>query len=311
MPVQKETWATSIEENLRKGFELLYNVGTDDSGFVNARTVHIPNAGASPNVTRGNTTYPVPISERADTDLTYNLTNFEVGPVRIGWAEGKQLTYDKVASVTTDLLGNLSESMSNYAISQWWTHNNGVADRLVSTTGTGTTGNWLGGAATGTLKQITGADVRQAAKILDKEKFPATDRYLLLDYEMFWQLLGDVSYNSARIEIIAGLPSTIDNIHGFKVVQLPYVLALSANSGTVTSIVPNTADGGFTFTATSRPAGLALHRSAVSYAWTPPTVMAEEQSPLMFGDVIAATVYGGGRHRRVDGKGVVAIRATA
>jgi hypothetical protein len=311
MAIQKEIWLSSIEDNLFKGFELLQQAATNDSAFVNNKTVHVPNAAAAPTVSRGNTTYPVAVSERNDTDLTYNLTNFEIGPVRLGWADGLQLSYDKVASVTNDFMGNLSENMKNWAISQWWTHNGGDVDRLVSTTGTATTTNWLGGSATGALKQLLGADVRNAAKILDKEKFPVTDRYLLLDYEMFWQLLGDVSYNANRIEVVAGLPATIDNIHGFKVIQLPYVLALSANTGTLTTIAPNAADGSFTFSSTSRPAGLAFHKSAVSFAWTDPYIMTNDNDATMFGDVMSATVYGGGKHRRIDGKGVVAIRATA
>jgi len=311
MAIQTEIWLNSIQENLYKGFELLTETMSNDSTFVANKTVHVPNAAAAPNVSRGNSTYPVAITERNDTDLTYNLTNFEIGPVRLGWADGKQLSYDKVASVTNDFMGNLSENMKNYLLSQIWTHNSGNADRLVSTTGTSTTTNWLGGTASGSLKHLLGADVRNAAKILDKEKFPSNDRYMLLDYEMFWQLLGDLSYNANRLQVVNGLTSTIDPIYGFKVIQLPFVGAVTVNTGTAETIAPTAADGSFSFTTNNRPIGLAFHKSAASFAWTAPYMMTSEDDPTMFGDVMSATVYGGGKYRRTDGKGVVAIRATA
>jgi len=308
MAVQTEVWLPAVQENLYKGFELLRTVASDDSAFVNNKTVHVPNAAASPKVSRGNTDYPVSIVERNDTDVDYSLTNFEIGPVRLGWADGLQLSYNKVQSVVNDFMGNLNENMKNYILSQWWTYN---ANTIVSTTGTGTTANWLGGSASGNLKKLLGADVRKAAEILDRQKFPMGDRYMILDYKQFWELMEDVAYNAARLEVVAGLPATIDNIYGFKVIQLPYVLALTANTSTSDPITPTAADGSFSFTTNHRPTGLAFHKSAVSYAWTAPKMMTQNDDPTMFGDVMSATVYGGGKYRRTNANGVVAIRSTS
>jgi hypothetical protein len=260
-------------------------------------------------VARGNTVYPAVIAERTDTDLTYNLQSFQVKPLRLGWSDLQQLTYDKMNSVMNDAMGGLDEAIKNWALSQWWTHNSGAADRIVDTSGTATAKNWLSG-GTGAPKVIKGVDVRNCAKILDKEKFPATDRSLILDYEQFWQLLGDVSYNDARLEIIGGLSATLDNIYGFKVYQLPYVAAVSANTGTVTPIEPAAATGAFTFTANNRPIGLAFHKSAVSFAWTINKVFVENDKADYYGSIISAEIFGGGKYRRTDGKGVVALRST-
>jgi hypothetical protein len=308
MAVQKQVWLPAIQENLYKGFEVLRSVASDDSAYVNNITVHVPNAGAAPTVTRGNSTYPVAITERADADVDYNLTNFEIGPVRLGWADGLQLSYNKVQSITSDFMGNMSEHMQKYICSQWYTYD---ASTIVSTTATATALNWLGGAATGDLRVLKGADVRKAAEILDRQKFPSNDRYLLLDYKMYWQLLADVSYNTNRIEVLGGFQSAIDNIYGFKVIQLPYVAAVSANSGAVTTYTPNALDGSFTYVAASRPIGLAFHKSAVSFAWTAPKPFSLDGDPTMFGDILSASVYGGGKYRRSSANGVVAIRATA
>jgi hypothetical protein len=305
MAVQKEVWIPAIEENLYRGIELIAQVATDDSQYVQNKTVHIPNAGAAPTVSRGNSTYPVVVTERTDTDVDYTLTNFEVGPVRLGWADQLQLSYDKVQSITNDFMGNMNETLKNYFLSQFYTYD---ANTIVATDATATVSNWLSGSAS--LKVLRGRNVRTAAKILDRMKVPSGDRYLLLDYEMFWQLIGDVAYNSARLEVLAGFPATIDNIYGFKVIQLPFVAAQASNS-TGAVLTPGAADGSFTLDANSRPLGLAFHKSFVSWAKTGVEGFVQNSDPTMFGDILSASVWGGAKYRRTDKAGVVAIRATA
>ena len=301
MAVQQELWVNAITENLWKGFEAMRHVATDDSTYVNAKTVHIPSAGAT-TVTRENATYPVTATERTDQEVSYNLTNFEVGPIRLGWADDLQLSYNKVQSVAADFMGNLNEHMQKYICSQWYSYN---AATLVSTTG-GTAANWLTGATAANLCGLTGADVRKAAEILDKQKFPMGDRYLLLDYKMFWQLLGDLTYNTARLEVVAGLSATIDNIYGFKVIQFPYVAAIKAAN---TIVVPGAADGSIAWTDGNRPLGLAFHKSAVSFAFTSVKPFSNNSDSSYFGDVLSASVYGGGKYRRYGKEGVVGIKA--
>ena len=303
MAIQRELWVNAITENLWKGFEAMRHVGTDDSTFVESKTIHIPAAGST-KVTRGNATYPVTAVERQDNEISYDLTNFEIGPVRLGWADGLQLSYDKVQSVANDFMGNMTEHMQRYICSQWYAYQ---ASTLVSTTGA-TAANWLSGATVNTnLHGLTGADVRKAAEILDRDKFPMNDRYLLLDYKMFWQLLGDLTYNTARLEVVAGLSATIDNIYGFKVIQFPYVAAIKSDNDIV---VPVATNGSIAWTGGNRPLGLAFHKSAVSFAFTGVKPFTNNDDSAMFGDVLSASVYGGGKYRRYGKEGVVGIRAT-
>lgn len=302
MAIQRELWVNAITENLWKGFEAMRHVGTDDSTFVESKTIHIPAAGST-KVTRGNVTYPVTAVEREDHELSYDLTNFEIGPVRLGWADGLQLSYNKVQSVTNDFMGNMAEHMQRYICSQWYSYQ---ASTLVSTSGATAT-NWLTGASANTsLHSITGADVRSAAEILDRDKFPMNDRFLILDYKMFWQLLGDLTYNPARLEIVAGLSATIDNIYGFKVIQFPYVAAIGITNGIV---VPEATDGSIAWTGGNRPLGLAFHKSAVSFAFTGIKPFTNNDDSSMFGDILSASVYGGGKYRRYGKEGVVGIKA--
>lgn len=306
MAIQTEVWVPAIEENLYRGLEVIANVSTDDSAYVSNKTVHIPNAGTAPTVSRGNTTYPVAITERTDSDVDYSLTNFEIGPVRLGWADGLQLSYDKVQSITNDFMGNLSETIRTYFLSQWYSYQ---ASTIIDTTGSATTTNWLGGSATGSLKHMTGADIINAARILDQMKMPSADRFLLVDPVQWWQLIQDFSYNSSRIGQVGGFPSTIDPMFGFTVVQIPFVAAVAANTGGAI-VVPTAADGSFSFSAANRPIALAVQKSALSWAKTDVQSWTSQGGGL-FGETLEASLYGGSKYRRTDKKGIVAIRSVA
>lgn len=304
MAIQKEVWLQSIEDNLYKGLEAIIAVSRDDSAFVNNKTIHIPSSGTAPVISKGNAVYPAAITERTDQEVTYNLTNYEIGPLRLGWADQLQLSYDKTTSIASDFMGNISDRMAKEFMAAWYYK---ATASLVSTSGTATSFNWLGGASTGALKHITGKDVRKAAMILDKQIIPSGDRYLLLDPDMFYQLLGDLDYQANRLGVFAGLPTIPGPVYGFTVIQMPYVAAIN---NTQDIILPNAVNGSFTYAATDRPIGLAVHKSALSMAITPVEGFVDDKSPAYFGDVLSASIFGGAKYRRFDGKGSVAIRGT-
>ena len=143
---------------------------------------------------------------------------------------------------------------------------------------------------------------------MDGQGVRSDNRFLLLDYEMYWQLLADVAYNAARVEVIGGLTATIDLIYGFKVIQMPYVASVDTSDDIKT---PAAAGGGFTFASTDRPIGLAIQKECVSFAMSPIEVFTDENNPTYYGSLLSSTVWAGGKYRRYDGKGVVAIRATS
>jgi hypothetical protein len=306
MAIFREVWSQAIQDNLYRGLEAVRMVATDEpSDFINSTKVHIPNAGSVPGTVRGDVVLPLAVLERTDLDLDYDLQKFRVKPQNIEWALRYQLSYDKIQSITKDQMGTLASDMAKYMMSQWYFK---AAASLVSTTGTPTTTNWLGGSASGSLKHLTGADVRNAAKILDGQLVPDSDRYLILDYEMFWQLVGDLAYNANRLEVVQGLGTMIPDLYGFKVIQMPYVASIDSSSNIK---VPAAADGSFTYASTDRPIGLAIQKSCVSIATSEVTAFVNDNDPTYYGTILSAAVYGGGKYRRTDGKGVVAIRATA
>ena len=295
MAIQKELWINQIQENLYKGLEAIKIAATDDSAYVNAKTVHIPTAGAATAITKGNGTYPVSVVERTDQILDYNLTNYEFGPYRIGWADQLQLSYDKTASLVNDLMGGLSERVARELMISWYHY---TAGKYVLTTGSSYSDHATG--ATGSSKGLTGKDLRRAAAILDGQKIPMQDRYLLVDNTMFWQLMDDLEYNAERVGAIGnGLQTAPGTPYGFTVIAMPAVVYVTS-----AGVVRAYGNAGAT---TDQAAALAVHKSALSFALSGTWVSEKTDDPTYFGSILSGSIFGGGSYRRYDKLGVVPI----
>ena len=87
MAIQKEIWQDHIEGNLFKGNECINAVTIADSYVIQGKVVHIPQAGALPNVVKGRTSLPATVVQRTDTDVTYTLDEYTTDPILIPNAE--------------------------------------------------------------------------------------------------------------------------------------------------------------------------------------------------------------------------------
>lgn len=296
MAIQQDLWLAEIQENLFKGLEAISIAATNDSAFVNGANVHIPNAGTPASVTKGNSTYPVAVAERTDNDLSYALTNYEIGPMRLGIADQIQLSYDKEKSLINDLMGGISERVARELMISWYHYTSGA---YVTTTGSNYTAHAT--SATGNRKGLTGADLRMAAGILDRQKMQMAERYLLVDSTMFWQLMDDLEYNADRVGVLGnGLQTAPGTPYGFTVIQMPTVV-----TATTAGVVNAYGAAGAT---TDKAVALAIQKSAASWALTDVEMIdGLDRDPAYFGKLISATMYGGGSYRRYDKAGVVPI----
>jgi hypothetical protein len=89
---------------------------------------------------------------------------------------------------------------------------------------------------------------------------------------------------------------------------MPYVASVDTSDNIK---VPAAADASFTFASTDRPVGLAIQKSMASMAISSVTAFVNDNDPTYYGTILSAAVYGGGKYRRLDGKGIVAIRGTS
>ena len=99
MGVLTEVWERDIQEVLFAKNNEFLRASVNHDAFVVNKTVHVPQAGSLPGVTKNRTVFPAPVISRDDTTLDYDLDIFSVDPVRIGRIEEVQISYAKLQSV--------------------------------------------------------------------------------------------------------------------------------------------------------------------------------------------------------------------
>lgn len=294
--VAQQQWINAIEENFFKGLEAIAIAGTDDKAYIQGEKVNIRNAGTPVDVTKGNRTYPVAIAQRSDDTLTYDLTNYEMGPLRIDSVDQVQTSPSLLNSNVADLLGNTSFRAARETMIGWYHYTSG---KYVETSGSSFAAH--APSATGNRKGLTGKDLLKAAGIMNADLVPTVERYALVDSVMFAQLIDDLGYNADRLEVVNGLQMILPPVYGFKVIEMPQVV-FAATAGTVRTV------GDASATTTDKAVALCVQKRCVSHAWTETRVKIDTDAVGYFAEaLVEAWKYGGGKYRRVDKKGVVPI----
>lgn len=297
--VQKEIWENWIADNLFKGVEFLRNCFRADEYVLMGKVVHIPQAGGAPAVVKNRTSLPATAAKRTDTDVTYPLDEYSTDPVIIPDADKVELSYDKIASVLGDHQGALTETAADNVLIAW---SPAGATRILRTTGT-TTYAAHTTAATGTRKGFTLADVKAAKVKLDKDKVPGMDRYMLVSSDMWAQLEDELKVTTTRDYSALNDPANgvIAKLYGFNIMTTPNMPVYN-NAGT--PVVKAYGAAGAT---TDNEAVLCWHKGALELALGDIKFFENINDPQYYGDVYSALVRMGGRIRRNDEKGIVAI----
>jgi hypothetical protein len=293
MAIQRELWAEMIAEELRAKIDPLKMFAMDLSEYAIGKSIHIPVAGAT-TIQKNVSSFPMSVAERTDTVIDITLNTYHWSPIRITQADKVQLSYDKMASLYNSLNGGLGERLLTESLISMTHH---TATKWVATTGAAYVAHAPG--ATGNRKGLTGADLRAAAGILDKQKVPIAERYLVVDSIMFWQLVDDLSYNADRVDVINGLPSITTPLYGFTVVSVPQVVYFT-NGGVIR-------DYGNAGTTTDFAAALAIQKSCVGFGMSDVETFVDEGNPLYQGDILSGWVLHGASYLRTDKEGVVPI----
>lgn len=304
MALNKEIWLQTIQEQLFKNDEFMNIVGLDHSAYVTNRTVHIPQAGSNPTVSKNLSSFPALVTSRTDSDLTYNIDLFYSEPIRIGKDETQYLSYDKRASVLSAHLKKMRNVIGNNVLYSWAP--SGAATQ-VRTTGTAV-GTALAPSATGTRKKIKMDDLYNAAAILDAQNLnPSDDRYLILPSSMYWQLVSDTEVRK-YLEFGSASASTgvVPMIAGLKILKRSTVVVFD-NTGT--PVIKSVNDEGTPSSpaTTDNLGALVVSESYVTKAMGAIEVYEENQSPTWYGDIISTTVAHGAAKMRTNQEGIVAI----
>lgn len=295
--VAQQQWAKEINENFYKGLEAIMMAGTDDKVYLNGEKINIRNAGTPMAVTKGNRSYPVPVQGRDDDTLTYQLYNYEMGPLRIDSVDQVQTDPDLVKSYVLDLIGNTSNRAARDTMIGWYHYTTG---KRVTTSGENYPRHAPDADSASNYKGLTEKDIRMAGTLMNQQVIPTQDRYALVDSIMFGQLIDSLGAKDARLEVVEGLQMLVPLVYGFKVIEMPHVVYVQTD-GTVREYAE-------TGTTTDKGVALCVQKRCVSHAWTDTRVKVDEKSVGYFTEaLVEAWKYGGGHYRRTDKLGVIPI----
>ena len=296
MSVQKEIWQRTIIEGLFADNSFLSKAVNDDMYVNEGKKVHIPNAGAPSGVLKNRSSLPATAQVRTDVDVEYTLDELTTNPVRIPYADLVELSYNKRNSVIDQDRKELIFQAAEALLAAWLP---GAANRVL-TTGKGVAA-WTP-SATGLRKKITPADVAALQLRMNADNVPQTDRYLLLDANMYQQLLEGMTQTQAigffqAADVKRGV---MGMLYGFEVLDPRSTVYRFAVDGTLKAISDHGA-------ATDLAGGLAWQRDSLSRALGEVVMFDSVDNPLYYGDIYSFLVRVGGAIRRYDKKGVYAI----
>lgn len=295
MAIQKEIWAAAIVSGLFAQNSFLSKAFNADEYVNQGKTVHIPQAGAPSGVEKGRSKLPASVSGRTDTDVVFTLEEYTTNPVYISNAETVELSYDKRESVLRQDKLKLQDEVALDFIYKW----SPAANYCVETTGAEVAAYTPG--ATGNRKAICKADVLALMTKFNNDDIPQEGRYLLLDANMYSQLLNDLTANenTAFLASADTQNGILGKLFSFNIMMRSRAALYKADKS------PKA--WGVESAATDLAAALAWHDQSVCRALGEVKAFENEGDPTWYGDIYSFLVRAGGRILRSDCKGVAAL----
>lgn len=302
MALNISIWQNTLVENFYpdNGFA---TKSVDDSAFVHAQKVIIPNAGAPSKVQKNRTVKPATVNQRTDHDLEYNIDELTTDPIYIPNIDTVELSYDKRTSIISNDRAQLQDEAHLNLLERW---GKGVpASNVLLTTGTTERDAHTSETATGKRKRITKNDLLAIMTRMDADNVPVEGRYLLLDAHMYADLLADLSesdkwmfQNSADVQ-----RGVLGNLWGLNIMKRSKVLRVKNDK----TLLPWGEDA----VAGELAAALAWHEKSVSRAIGEVKMFDSTNNPLYYGDIYSFLLRTGGSVRRYDKKGVYLLAEAA
>ena len=296
MAINKEIWVSSLVEGFFPNNSFATR-SVDHSPYVSGHTVHVPQAGQAPQVTKNRNQFPATATSRTDSDLTYDINKYDTAPVQVQALDLVELSYDKRTSIISQSKAALQQAVMKDLITAWATATTGTTVPCVRTSGDAEAAH--APSATGDRKAMTRADVLSVKKVMDLADVPAEGRCILLDAVMYNQLLNSLT-NAENVSFLAGadpVKGIVGRFMGFDFYMRSTVLTCTQNGALKTGAA----------TTTDNAAGLAWQQDCVSRALGTVEVFESEKDPLYYGDVLSFAMRAGGTAIRGDKKGVVVI----
>lgn len=303
MALQREVWSTDIQENLYANNDFM-SMSVDHSAWVEYKTVHVPQVGAAMAVVKNRQLLPAAITERTDSELTYNLNEYTADPIILRNIDELQLNYGKRASILNQYTAVISDSVANNTLYAWAPTG---TTNIIRTSGTAT-GNALAPFATGTRNALTLADIAKAKAMLDRQNVPASGRVMEIPADMYnADLLAIPNIIQYYQNGTAVLPNgVVARLFGFDIMVRSSVVVYDNQA---TPVLKAIGDNGIPTTpAVTDNLGVVFwHKSFVAKALGAIDIFYEENKPEFYGSLFSALVMHGASKLRTSQIGVGAI----
>lgn len=303
MAVQTEVWVRDIEEELYAGNEWITRA-TNDTQFVNNKTVHIPRSGGAPTVLEDYDhagSGPVTPTYRTDTTRDYNMGEFVTTPTAIPTIEEAQTSYSKRMSVLREHINVVNDRIALRTVDNWATGL--TAADIYRTTGAATA-LLPSGATAGTRNKLTIADFAQMQAVLNAENLPQSGRVCVLPSSMLNDLVTDTNlatvFAQARGNQNVYATGVIANLFGFDIYVRSRVILMDTISGTTRLSITAAASSG----TAAADAAMFFHSSQVRYARGATKAYMQENHPEYYGDVMSIGVLHGSASTRSTEVGI-------
>jgi hypothetical protein len=294
--VSVEMWIAQIMGNLFKGNDFLNKCFEESSNVLGGSVVHIAQAGAVPNVVKNRSVYPAVTVQRTDADATYVLEVYTTDPTHIPLASTLEISYDKMDSVLVEHVSAINESVADDILFKWAPT---VGVNILRTSGV-PSGTALAPTATGTRLQFVKADLRRAQALMNKQKIAKVDRFALFPTDLYSQLMEDPDLIRRDVGKELNLADgVIFQLYGFNLMERSDTTIYS------TAAAPK-APGALGAT-TDNLAVICWQKNCVAKAIGTVDFFENLKDALYYGDVYSVLVKAGGRQRRLNGAGVIAI----
>lgn len=295
--VEVEMWGNYIIERLWKDNQFLQHAFSDDDKVLAGKIVHIAQPGSKPQVVKNRAVFPAATIRRTDTDIVYVLDEYTTDPTHIQDAEKIEPAYDKIDSVYGDHAGTITETIGDDIILKWLV--GAPAGSILKTSGAATAATLAG--ATGNRKAAVHKDIRRANLMLNVKNIAKGERFGLLEENMADQIFESLSDNQARVftEYADAKTGVLGQLYGFKIMTRSSVAAAS-NADVINAL-------GAVGAVTDASVSMFWQKNAVARALGEVKFFENVNDPQYYGDVYSALVRMGGRRRRADNLGVVAL----
>lgn len=298
MAVQKEIWENDIIESLWADNAFLNYAINVDNYVLAGKVVHIPQAGSAPATKVNRTELPAAVTKRTDTDVTYAIDEITSDPVLIPNADTVELSYDKRTSVTAETRAAINNVAALVMLYNWAPT---LASAILRTTGSPVLAH--ANAATGNRKAVALADLKAAQKLMNKNNVPSEGRYAMFDAEMYDQITNEMTANQSRDFLAAydEKAGIMGKLYGFNILMRSETISYT-NDATPAPKLFSVAGA-----AADNAAVICWQSTMVERALGEVKFFENTGDPTYYGDIYSSLVRIGGRKRRADGKGVIAI----